>query len=394
MLAAGDFDMDGKIDIVGGCVNCAVGGGGGSYYLTIFAMKNTSSGGNISFSGGQQYYSQLLGSGSSTYLAKDLIVRDMDRDNKPDVVVGTEGNFFLVFKNTSGNFINFSCITVGSINGSNARTNVAIADMDNDSYPDLFTINNLHKNLGNFNFSTTTLSNIGPVRAFADMNGDGKPDYLKTDYSNASIFVSKNISSTGSIGFAVPFSYPSSATGTVVQPTDLDADGKPEIIYLNYGLNTISILKNKIGAASLCPNGSTTLISSISTGSSFQWQENTGSGFANISDNANLSGTNTVNLQLNNIPSSWYGYQYRCVVDGNNSDVFALQFSNSWTGAVSNAWGNPGNWSCGTIPDSNTDVVLINGNVFINSNVIIRTLTINPTVILTVTPGYNLTITH
>ena len=171
-------------------------------------------------------------------------------------------------------------------------------------------------------------------------------------------------------------------------------DGKPEIIYLNHGLNTISILKNKIGAASLCPNGSTTLISSISTGSSFQWQENTGSGFVNISDNSNLSGTNTVNLQLNNIPSSWYGYQYRCVVDGNNSDVFALQFSNSWTGAVSNAWENPGNWSCGTIPDSNTDVVLINGNVFINSNVIIRTLTINPTVILTVTPGYNLTITH
>lgn len=147
-------------------------------------------------------------------------------------------------------------------------------------------------------------------------------------------------------------------------------------------------------AAELCAGGGTALISNI-TGINYQWQINTGSGFTNITNNSNYSGTNTKTLSLNNIPSAWYGYQYRCVVDGVNSNVFSLKFLNYWIGAFSTAWENPSNWSCGTVPDSNTNVIINSGTVILNSNTTCRSLIANNSAGgVTINPGFNLTITH
>ena len=67
---------------------------------------------------------------------------------------------------------------------------------------------------------------------------------------------------------------------------------------------------------------------------------------------------------------------------------------NSWTGSVSTDWENSGNWSCGKVPDSNTDVILNSGTVVLNSNVIIRSLKLNPGVQFINSTGFTLTITH
>jgi hypothetical protein len=52
------------------------------------------------------------------------------------------------------------------------------------------------------------------------------------------------------------------------------------------------------------------------------------------------------------------------------------------------------NWNCGVIPDNNTDVVINDGTIVINSNVTIRSLKVNPGVTITVNPGFNLKILH
>jgi uncharacterized delta-60 repeat protein len=146
--------------------------------------------------------------------------------------------------------------------------------------------------------------------------------------------------------------------------------------------------------ANLCIGADTTLTAANTNGTVFQWQVNTGSGFVNISNNANYSGTNTASLQLTGLPSGWYHFQYRCVVDGNNGYAYSIRFRNSWTGAVNTAWENPGNWSCGIVPDSNTDVIIAGGIILISSNVTIHTLTMSSGVNLTVSSGNNLTILH
>ncbi|MBA2249121.1 MAG: hypothetical protein H0W12_02900 [Chitinophagaceae bacterium] len=146
--------------------------------------------------------------------------------------------------------------------------------------------------------------------------------------------------------------------------------------------------------AALCPGGSTAIISNL-TGSTYQWKVNNGSGFVNVINNANYSGATSATLQLNNIPTTFAGYQYLCVVNGGtNSAVTTLHFINTWSGAVNNNWENAANWSCGSVPDANTDVVLIAGTVVVNSNATCRSLTTNVGVSFTVSVGYIFTVTH
>jgi hypothetical protein len=146
----------------------------------------------------------------------------------------------------------------------------------------------------------------------------------------------------------------------------------------------------------LCPGTINTSLISNSMGTSYQWQVNTGTGFTNISNGTNYSGATNLTLSLVNIPTFWYGYQYRCLVGGNNySNTFTLIFSDTWTGAGgTSAWENGANWSCGVLPDRNTDVIINNGIVVLSSNVAIRILTVNPSASFTIVTPYNLTVTH
>jgi len=147
----------------------------------------------------------------------------------------------------------------------------------------------------------------------------------------------------------------------------------------------------------LCPPIANTTLTSNVTGSTYQWQVNTGSGFTNIIEGGDYDSSKTASLNIFNIPSSWYGYQYRCIIGIDTSATFIIQFSDSWTGSVNSLWENPSNWSCGSLPDSNTDVIINSGLTnypVLNFNTSVRSLTINPNASFTIVPPYNLTITH
>ncbi len=144
----------------------------------------------------------------------------------------------------------------------------------------------------------------------------------------------------------------------------------------------------------LCPPVVGTTLSAINPGASYQWQEDTGTGFTNIIDNLHYTGTTSASLQLINIPTSWYGHKFRCKVDGNAGKVYQLQFIASFIGNAGTAWENPANWSCGAVPDDNTDVVINIGNAVVNTNVACRNIQLNPVATLTVKSGNSLTVTH
>ena len=149
------------------------------------------------------------------------------------------------------------------------------------------------------------------------------------------------------------------------------------------------------GPVVICPDNYNVLTSNLVAATSYQWQVNTGSGFVNISNGVDYSGVTTRFLQLNNTPSSFYGYQYRCVVDGSSfSNTLSLKFTSYWKGGISKAWENPSNWSCGNIPDINTDVVIpvTTNTPEVSSSASCRTLTVNNGATVTVKTGVNLTV--
>lgn len=142
-----------------------------------------------------------------------------------------------------------------------------------------------------------------------------------------------------------------------------------------------------------CVGGVISYTSNI-TGASYQWQVNTGGGFANITNNATYTGATTVTLQINNVPGTFYGYQYRCNVAGNFSNVFTLKFINMWDGSANNLWNNPANWSCNALPDANTDVIINTGTPVLNVNGVCRSITISAGASFTANTGFELQVMH
>jgi hypothetical protein len=157
------------------------------------------------------------------------------------------------------------------------------------------------------------------------------------------------------------------------------------------------ISKNNIAPANtnLCPGGSFSL-NGAAGASVYQWQVNTGSGYTNISDGANYSGSSTVTLQLVNLLTSFTGNKYRCVADGVNGTEYTLRFKNTWTGATSNNWFTATNWSCGSVPDINTDVIIPPGLTtypVLTGNTAIRSLRVLSNVPLLINAAVKLDIT-
>jgi endoglucanase len=163
-----------------------------------------------------------------------------------------------------------------------------------------------------------------------------------------------------------------------------------------YNFNYVTFL---VGTAEACANANSILVAAPSIpGNTYQWQvsTNNGTSYNNISNGALYTGVATDTLTLNNAPSTMYGYLYRCTINGSTtgSQVATLKFADTWTGAINTTWETGGNWTCGTVPDANTDVIIPSGTAVINSTVNIRSLELDPSVHLTMNPGKQLNVLH
>ena len=139
---------------------------------------------------------------------------------------------------------------------------------------------------------------------------------------------------------------------------------------------------------SFCPPSDTDSLESGSLGNTYQWQVSTDSlNYTDLTNGGYYAGAFTNRLTLNNVPSLFTGYRYRCLVDGIPRYTYRLCFVNEWTGTASNNWSNASNWSCGTMPDANTDVVISSGVVVVDANVTVRSLLVLPGASVTVQPG-------
>jgi hypothetical protein len=143
----------------------------------------------------------------------------------------------------------------------------------------------------------------------------------------------------------------------------------------------------------ICPKADSAIVSSL-TGSSYQWQYLTDTGYADISPDTVFSNATNATLFVNDIPSSYNGKKLRCKIDGSIfTGVVSISITNTWTGAVNDDFNNPGNWSCGlAVPDSNTNVVVNTGSVNVTADTEVNSIKVNPGATVTVKPGTELII--
>ncbi len=88
-------------------------------------------------------------------------------------------------------------------------------------------------------------ANSGQVNvAIGDLNGDGKPDAVVGNFSDASVSIYRNTSTAGTVSFAPRVNLSVGNTPHCVLLADLDGDGKLDIICVNQASSTISLLRN------------------------------------------------------------------------------------------------------------------------------------------------------
>ncbi len=242
-IAIADLDGDGKPDIV---VSNAIGN-------TISVFKNTAVSGSITTGSFAAKVDYTIG-GNSYKIA----IGDIDGDGKPDIVLG--GSTLSILLNTTAPGV----INTGSFAKSDfsfSVTALALADINNDGKIDILTGGNNtltvitnNSTIGNLalapgvNLSNTSQATPMDI-AVADIDGDGKPDIIA---SNSAVYFYHNIFAGGAItttSFEPAVSFPSSNTsggpaGSSLVVTDMDGDGKPDLVDVNSGLNIASVFRN------------------------------------------------------------------------------------------------------------------------------------------------------
>ncbi len=415
-IVSGDIDGDGKTDMIISNEDDS----------SVSVFRNTTVGNNISFAARVDFRTGKR--------PRYITLADLDGDLKADIIsTNYVSSSISILKNTSSpGTVSFDPRTDIATEADPGCINAV--DLDGDLKNDLvITSESTHVISAFLNNSTTgnilfaprvdhivIQGNIypppppwsGPANTYpvsiasGDVNGDGKPDlYIgcSTDniYPAGKRVLLINLSSAGNISFAPCIEFPGGPV-TSACIIDLQGDSKPEILVVlpNDFSAVLNIYGNRIAEpveVKLCPPLGNTTIESTLTGTNYQWQVSSDSiNFADVNNAGYYSGTNTSSLQLTNIPSSSYGNLYRCIVDGGSSETFGIRFRNEWRWQSTHTqWEDASGWTCGTLPDENTNVVISNiANITLNSNVTIRSLTVLPGATLTIGAGYNLTVLH
>ena len=262
---AGDIDGDGRPDVV--VTNAA------SNSITLY--KNLSTPGNIQFGSKVEI--------ATARLPSNIKIADLDGDGKPDLAVShnTTGSLLTIYKNriNGGNISSASFGPEIVIHTGFGYSYVDVADLDGDHKPELLLTNAstdgpsfvfVHRNIstgGNLSdasfeasVSYRSVPNLLVVNV-ADMNEDGKPDMVLSNFGNrifaevsGSFYLAVLLNQKNGGGAFDPVSFKFAAnydTQRIPQTSalgDFDGDGLMDAIVGNYGSNTLSIFHNQSAA--------------------------------------------------------------------------------------------------------------------------------------------------
>ncbi|GAB1449895.1 hypothetical protein MASR2M44_29320 [Bacteroidota bacterium] len=247
--ALNDFNGDTLTDVIVCSYN--------SNRLSVFKNTTSTPGGIIAFSSPSQI--NLAASASPSCIISD----DFNGDLKPDLAVTNYGmSTISVFQNSS------TATSISFLGGTYYSTasgclNLASGDLDSDGKPDIVTSNYIAKGITilknttpqagqpiafgiGVHLSAGTTDNVNGI-CTEDLNQDGRPEILQTSVQSGNILIYENQSETGIINnasFLPPLSFYSGNTPIEVRSGDWNGNGVTDVAVSNYSGGNVRFFTN------------------------------------------------------------------------------------------------------------------------------------------------------
>jgi hypothetical protein len=244
-LAVGDLNGDGKLDLV---VT------GTQSYFGPYAGGPS----------GTNYVNVLLGNGDGTFsdartvqvpsgtFSQPVALGDVNGDGKPDVVTATTTAVAILLNNGNGTLAPPTTFATGG-----RVESVAVGDFNGDGKLDLVTANyttrvasSISVLIGNGDGTFQTPRNLLPglspaFVAVGDFNHDGKADLAVPNAGpNGTGAYLSMLLGNGDGTFQSPLNYPAGPSPWSVAAGDFNGDGFPDLAVANNGPSTVSVLLN------------------------------------------------------------------------------------------------------------------------------------------------------
>jgi hypothetical protein len=340
-VATGDLDGDGKPDIVTS----------NDLASSVSVFRNTSTNINaVSFAGKQDY------DVSAPNQVFHVALADIDNDGKLDIIAGRDAGVnskVVLLRNTSvPGSISFAAKV--EIAGPSAPWTIVPGDLNGDGLTDfvvgaggssateIFAYTKLASGGALTNLGTTQLnvSQANVAIGLADLNGDGKPDVIsgtRDAVPGYHTYIYPNTTTGTTTSFGTRLDLPGSYDPFSTLATDLNGDGRPDIVMGNQqsSQSTITIFRNTLIASPVTQATGITVTSLTGTTGTFSWTAGSGSKRAlfiktdNTGSAAPVTGTdytaNTVFGSGSQIGATgWY-----CVYNGTGNLVNVTGFTPS-----------------------------------------------------------------